>query len=62
VGAVAVSRVITASASGDVDRLFVADHSTLANSMGEGTPTNAGQALAARTAERIVERYLCPLS
>ncbi|WP_424019806.1 GMC oxidoreductase [Halorientalis pallida] len=41
----------------DVDRLFVADHSALANSVGGVNPTNTGQALAARTAEKIVERY-----
>lgn len=41
----------------DVDRLFIADHSALANSVGGANPTNTGQALAARTAEKIVERY-----
>jgi choline dehydrogenase-like flavoprotein len=41
----------------DVDRLFVADHSALANGVGGANPTNTGQALAARTADRIVERY-----
>jgi choline dehydrogenase-like flavoprotein len=41
----------------DVDRLFVADHSALANGVGGANPTNTGQALASRTAERIVERY-----
>ena len=41
----------------DVDRLFVADHSALANGVGGANPTNTGQALAARTAERITERY-----
>ena len=41
----------------DVDRLFVADHSALANGVGGANPTNTGQALAARTAERIVDRY-----
>ncbi|RAW44248.1 GMC family oxidoreductase [Halorubrum sp. 48-1-W] len=40
-----------------VDRLFVADHSALANGVGGPNPTNTGQALAARTAERIVERH-----
>ncbi len=40
-----------------VDRLFVADHSALANGVGGPNPTNTGQALAARTGERIVERY-----
>jgi choline dehydrogenase-like flavoprotein len=41
----------------DVDRLFVADHSALSNGVGGANPTNTGQALAARTGERIVERY-----
>jgi choline dehydrogenase-like flavoprotein len=41
----------------DVDRLFVADHSALANGVGGANPTNTGQALAARTAERILARY-----
>jgi choline dehydrogenase-like flavoprotein len=41
----------------DVEGLFVADHSALANSVGGANPTNTGQALAARTAEKIVERY-----
>jgi len=41
----------------DVDRLFVADHSALANGVGGANPTNTGQALAARTAERIVDRH-----
>ncbi len=40
-----------------VDRLFVADHSALANGVGGPNPTNTGQALAARTAEKIVTRY-----
>jgi choline dehydrogenase-like flavoprotein len=41
----------------DVDRLFVADHSALANGVGGPNPTNTGQALAARTGEKILERY-----
>ena len=41
----------------EVERLFVADHSVLANGVGGPNPTNTGQALAARTGERIVERY-----
>jgi choline dehydrogenase-like flavoprotein len=41
----------------DVRRLFVADHSALANGVGGANPTNTGQALAARTAEQIVDRY-----
>jgi choline dehydrogenase-like flavoprotein len=44
----------------DVDRLFVADHSAMANGVGGANPTNTGQALAARTGERIVERYFEP--
>jgi choline dehydrogenase-like flavoprotein len=42
----------------NVDRLFVADHSALANGIGGPTPTNSGQANALRTADRIGERYL----
>jgi choline dehydrogenase-like flavoprotein len=49
--------VDTACEAYDVDRLFVADHSALANSVGGVNPTNTGQALAARTAEKVVERY-----
>jgi len=41
----------------DVERLFVADHSALANGVGGANPTNTGQALAARTADRIVDRH-----
>ncbi|MFD1686738.1 GMC oxidoreductase [Halobellus litoreus] len=41
----------------DVERLFVADHSALSNGVGGANPTNTGQALAARTADRILERY-----
>jgi len=41
----------------DVNRLFVADHSVLANGVGGANPTNTGQALAARTGEKIVERH-----
>ncbi|AZH26927.1 GMC oxidoreductase [Haloplanus aerogenes] len=41
----------------DVDRLFVADHSALSNGVGGANPTNTGQALAARTADKILERY-----
>jgi choline dehydrogenase-like flavoprotein len=41
----------------DVDRLFVADHGVLSNSVGGVNPTNTGQALAARTAETVVDRY-----
>lgn len=49
--------VDTACEAYDVTRLFVGDHSALANSLGGPNPTNTGQALAARTAEKIVERY-----
>jgi hypothetical protein len=35
----------------------VADHSALANGVGGANPTNTGQALAARTGERIVARH-----
>lgn len=41
----------------DVDRLFIADHSALANGLGGPNPTNTGQALAARTGEKIIQRY-----
>ncbi|RBI58416.1 GMC family oxidoreductase [halophilic archaeon] len=41
----------------NVDRLFVADHSALANGLGGPNPTNSGQALALRTADRIGELY-----
>jgi hypothetical protein len=40
-----------------VDRLFIADHSVLGNSLGGPNPTNTGQALAMRTAEKLSERY-----
>ncbi|QLD86573.1 GMC family oxidoreductase [Natronomonas halophila] len=41
----------------NVDRLFVADHSALANGVGGPNPTNSGQANALRTADHIAERY-----
>ncbi|WP_255197872.1 GMC family oxidoreductase N-terminal domain-containing protein [Halorarius litoreus] len=41
----------------DVARLFVADHSALANGVGGANPTHSGQALALRTAEHVAERY-----
>ncbi|QLD86332.1 GMC family oxidoreductase [Natronomonas halophila] len=54
----AMGKVVdTACEAYDVDRLFVADHSALANGVGGPNPTNTGQALAARTAEKIVDRY-----
>ncbi|MFL6014608.1 MAG: GMC family oxidoreductase N-terminal domain-containing protein [Gaiellaceae bacterium] len=40
-----------------VPRLFVADNSALPNSVGGANPTLTTQALATRTAERIVRRY-----
>jgi choline dehydrogenase-like flavoprotein len=40
-----------------VRRLFVADNSALANSLGGPNPTLTTQALATRTAEKIVQRY-----
>ena len=54
----AMGKVVdTACEAYDVDRLFVADHSALANGIGGPNPTNTGQALAARTGEKIAERY-----
>jgi choline dehydrogenase-like flavoprotein len=54
----AMGKVVdTACEAYDVDRLFVADHSALANGVGGPNPTNTGQALAARTAEMIICRY-----
>ncbi|HET7323468.1 MAG TPA: GMC family oxidoreductase N-terminal domain-containing protein [Halococcus sp.] len=41
----------------NVDRLFIADHSALANSLGGPNPTNTGQALALRTADQIADIY-----
>ncbi len=41
----------------NVDRLFIADHSALANSLGGPNPTNSGQALALRTADKIADIY-----
>jgi choline dehydrogenase-like flavoprotein len=40
-----------------VKRLYVADNSALANALGGPNPTLTTQALATRTAEKIVERY-----
>lgn len=40
-----------------VDRLYVADNSALANSLGGANPTLSTQALATRTAENIFETY-----
>ncbi|MFC6763920.1 GMC family oxidoreductase N-terminal domain-containing protein [Natrinema soli] len=41
----------------NVSRLFVADHSAMANGLGGPNPTNTGQALALRTADRIGNLY-----
>lgn len=41
----------------DVKRLFIADNSVLFNGLGGPNPTLTTQALATRTAEKIVERY-----
>ncbi|EMA45114.1 GMC oxidoreductase [Halococcus saccharolyticus] len=41
----------------NVNRLFVADHSAMANGVGGPNPTNSGQALALRTADKIAELY-----
>ncbi|MDF9748209.1 GMC family oxidoreductase N-terminal domain-containing protein [Natrinema salsiterrestre] len=41
----------------NVSRLFVADHSAMANGVGGPNPTNTGQALALRTADRIGDLY-----
>jgi len=40
-----------------VKRLFIADNSMLSNALGGPNPTLTTQAVATRTAERIVERY-----
>jgi choline dehydrogenase-like flavoprotein len=40
-----------------VQRLFIADNSALANSLGGPNPTLTSQALATRTAEKIFQRY-----
>jgi hypothetical protein len=54
----AMGKVVdTACEAYDVDRPFVADHSALANGVGDPNPTNTGQSLALRTAERIADRY-----
>lgn len=53
-----MGKVLDASAEAkNVDRLFVADPSALANGVGGPNPTNSGQALALRTADRIADRY-----
>jgi len=40
-----------------VDRLFISSNSALANGLGGPNPTLTSQALATRTAEKIVEKY-----
>ena len=40
-----------------VDRVFIADNSVLANSLGGPNPTLTTQALATRTAEKIMATY-----
>ncbi|WP_330633283.1 GMC family oxidoreductase N-terminal domain-containing protein [Halocatena halophila] len=53
-----MGRVLDANAEAkNVPRLFVADHSALPNCLGGPAPTNTGQALALRTADRIAQLY-----
>ena len=53
-----MGKVLDASGEAkNVDRLYVADHSALANGLGGPNPTNTGQALALRTADKLAERY-----
>ncbi|WP_226003929.1 GMC family oxidoreductase N-terminal domain-containing protein [Natrinema salinisoli] len=53
-----MGKVLDANAEAkNVNRLFVADHSALANGVGGPNPTNSGQALALRTADRIADLY-----
>jgi len=40
-----------------VKRLFITDNSALANSLGGPNPTLTTQAVATRTAEKIIEKY-----
>ena len=57
-GASASDSVLDANAEARwVKRLFVADNSALANSLGGPNPTLTTQALATRTAERIAGLY-----
>jgi choline dehydrogenase-like flavoprotein len=54
----AMGKVVDENAEAyNVDRLFVGDHSALANGVGGPNPTNSGQALALRTADRIAALY-----
>ena len=46
-----------AGEAAEVARLFIGDHSLLANGVGGVNPTHTGQALALRTADHIAERY-----
>ncbi|WP_335999137.1 GMC family oxidoreductase N-terminal domain-containing protein [Halorientalis halophila] len=58
-GTMAMGKVVDSGCeSRDVDRLFVGDHSVIPNALGGQNPTHTGQALAIRTADRIVDRYL----
>ena len=54
----AVGKVLDAGGEAkNVGRLFIADHSALANGVGGANPTHTGQALALRTAEHVAARY-----
>jgi choline dehydrogenase-like flavoprotein len=53
-----MGKVLDANAEAqNVNRLFVADHSAMANGVGGPNPTNSGQALALRTADKIADLY-----
>lgn len=53
-----MGKVLDANAEAkNVNRLFVSDHSALSNGLGGPNPTNTGQALALRTADRIADIY-----
>ena len=53
-----IGKVLDEAGEGkNVDRLFVADHSALANGVGGPNPTNSGQANALRIADRMAQRY-----
>jgi choline dehydrogenase-like flavoprotein len=57
-GESASNSVLDANAeSRAVRRLFIADNSALANGIGGPNPTLTSQALATRTAEKILTRY-----
>jgi len=54
----AIGKVLDAGGeAANVNRLFVADHSALANGVGGATPTHTGQALALRSAEHAAARH-----